>query len=218
MTPYELIINASKITGYNLERVPNFQYSLRKSNRGFPVSISENEFEILREAAKTCKNCVEISTGTGVSSIALSSCYGTVVSIDSYAEEMLNSYSEYKDKEIINNNSSDYNMIKDMHKYLNIENIKCEIGWSPRDVPLFIKKHIDSIDLLFIDSGHFDYQLIADLDVCFDFLSDNFKLFIHDAHCFSSAISHIEQKTNRKIKYIDGCLINNGGWNLCELA
>lgn len=216
---YNDIINSSIAVGYNLERVPEHSYSIRKAGRQFPVSISEKEFLKLSDAARSCTNCLEISTGTGISSIALSSCTGSVLTIDSYAEEMYNSYNAYKDKQVINNNSSDFNMIKLMHDNLGIKNIFCEVGFSPNDIDSIVTKIFGDkkIDLLFIDSGHFDYQLLADFYGAEKYLSKNFKLFIHDYHCFNSSIKDIEAHTNRRFVIVDGCSIGNQAWNLAEL-
>ena len=135
------------------------------------------------------KNGYEIATGTGISTVALGLGFkytnGKLVTMDSYIEEHLESYGAYEhmDPKLVYENDG-YKSTKFLLKHFELEGtVFPEIGWSPNDVQDRITKNIkDKIDFVFFDGGHFNHQLIKDIEAVEPLLADTCVAAFHDFH------------------------------------
>lgn len=180
------------------------QYSLRMSEKIFPVSISSYEFDFIRNfiVNNNFRSGFEIATGFGISSLALALGFketdGHLVTIDAYIEESQGT--SYYDAELTkNSNPLGFQSVNYLIERFGLKDVLyAKIGLSPSDVPKFLPKEID---VAFLDGLHTNDQIVLDFDAVYSALNkEKFVVFIHDTHCLSGSIlSNFESRLNAKL-------------------
>jgi predicted O-methyltransferase YrrM len=191
LTNYLKLVELSKEfnLGFNLET--SVDDSLKLSNHYHPWSMRENEARIVYNLIiqNQLKNGFEIATAFGISASvigqALNTTGGKLVTMDAYVEESFNHSNGYNiNTKLVQNIDADgYRMAKNLIEVLGIsDNVILEIGWSPDDTDSIIKKNFgdNKLDFAFIDGGHSQAQIDADVKVVFPYLADDCILLFHD--------------------------------------
>jgi predicted O-methyltransferase YrrM len=165
-----------------------------------PISINEAEYNFMHQTIvnNNLKVGYELSTGVGISTIAISQAFkftdGHLISLDSYYEEITNvsnnipigNYTE-DDKKQIAKLSNSYNMLqkyisnKELGKFVSIE-----IGWSPTDSTKLLEKRNAPLDFVFLDCPKSDKEFERDLNSIVPFLGKKYIIFVHDTHTFTN--------------------------------
>ena len=191
LVPYSSLIELSKQfnLGFNLE--PSIDDSLKLSNHYHPWSMREHEAKIVYDLIiqNQLKSGFEIATAFGISASvmgqALKITNGKLVTMDAYVEENFNYSGGYdiNTKLVKNIDADGYKMAKALIEVLGItDNVALEIGWSPDDTGTIIERTFGStkLDFAFIDGGHTQAQIDADVKAVFPYLADDCILLFHD--------------------------------------
>lgn len=168
-------------------------------NHHNPLSIKYTEFTFLKNyIIKNDLKCgYDLATAFGISvlsiGLGMKETGGKVVSMDSYIEESHNDWSKYENDDSINYDADGHKVAQYLISKYDIEsNVKLEIGSSPQDVEVKLKKHFDldneKLDFVFIDAGHFTEQVITDLESIIKFLGDRYVIFLHDTILFDDRL------------------------------
>jgi len=79
-----------------------------------------------------------------------------------------------------------------------------EIGWSPDDVDSIISKHFtEKLDFVFLDAGHFEHQMIKDIDAIKPHLAEKFVFVFHDIYawsCTEKVHEHAQKVLGKRIE------------------
>lgn len=198
-----------QLKGQEVEYEPSGYGHIKMVKHHFPFSIREKEFDFLRDLIirYNLKNGFELGTGMGVSTAAIGLGFkytgGKLVTIDSYIEEHLESYGAYEHipaKLVFENDG--YKSAQFLINHFKLQNhVFPEIGWSPNDITRLITKHLKSkIDFIFYDGGHFDHQLVKDIEVIQPLLAENFVIAFHDFHpnFFTDVVMNTIEKVFKK--------------------
>jgi predicted O-methyltransferase YrrM len=180
--------------------------SMKMTNHKFPYSITETEFEFLKDLIimYNLKSGYEIATAFGVSSTGIGLGFketgGKLVTMDAYIEENANNCESYKDyKPAVYENMDGYKSAKFLIKEFGLEDtVFLEVGWSPNDTESVIRKHIsEPLDFVFIDGGHFPNQLINDISSVVPLLADKYVIAFHDMYpgVFDESVNEHIRKT-----------------------
>jgi hypothetical protein len=175
--------------GFNLE--PSIDDSLKLSNHYHPWSMREHEAKIVYDLIiqNNIKAAFEIATAFGISASvigqALKITDGKLVTMDAYVEENFNYSGGYDiNTRLISGLDSDgYRMASALINQLGIDdNVKLEIGWSPDNTTELILGNFGNtkLDFAFIDGGHTQAQIDADVKVVLPHLADDSILLFHD--------------------------------------
>jgi predicted O-methyltransferase YrrM len=196
LTNYSKLVELSKEfnLGFNLET--SVDDSLKLSNHYHPWSMRECEARIVYDLIiqNELKSGFEIATAFGVSASvmgqALKKTGGKLVTMDAYVEENFNHSGGYdiNTKLVQNIDADGYNMAKKLIEVLDIsDTVVLEIGWSPDNTGTIIERTFGSnkLDFAFIDGGHTQAQIDADVKAVFPYLADDCILLFHDHHCVS---------------------------------
>jgi predicted O-methyltransferase YrrM len=195
--PFIELVELSKRFDLEFELESSVGDSLKLTNHFHPWSLRESEAKIVYDLIlkNDIKRGFEIATAFGISSTvigqALNKTNGKLVTMDAYVEEHFNQSSQYdiNTKLVKTQETADgYRMASNLVKALDLsENVFLEIGWSPTDVPSAITKHFGNskLDFAFIDGGHSEEQIHADVNVILQFMDDNCIMFFHDHQCVS---------------------------------
>jgi len=108
--------------------------------------------------------------------------------MDAYIEEKCQNPGAYKDFErTVYETSDGYKSVKYLIEKFELQNtLFPEIGWSPDDTFRCIKNHFrEKLDFVFIDAGHFEDQMIKDIDAFLPLLADKYVLAFHDVYEWS---------------------------------
>lgn len=171
--------------------------NLKFNIKNFPYSIKEDEFNFIRSVIEknNLKRGVEICTGVGISSLAaglgFSKTSGKLLTIDAYIEESLETPSYEDVNKQLYHEAIGYKSIQFLRNVFHLEeNIYPEVGWSPDDTGRLIEKIFvkQKIDYVFIDGGHFTYQIIKDINSVLPYLDDHFVLLLHDTYAFDDIV------------------------------
>jgi predicted O-methyltransferase YrrM len=174
---------------------------IRLKNYSFPISINEAEFNYIYNfiVNNNLKSGFELSTGTGISSIAIGLAMlktnGHLITLDSYYENLtgisenipVENYSKENIEEIIQK-SECYKFAFQAISVLNLENIvQLEVGWSPTDVKILNEKRNVPLDFIFLDCPKNDDEFKRDIKAVLPFINKNkFAIFVHDSHCYTT--------------------------------
>jgi len=167
---------------------------IKMKQHPYPYSIKEEEFEFLKNLIieHNLQRGYECATAFGVSSCAIGLGFkqtgGKVVTMDAYIEEKCQNPGAYKDFErTVYETSDGYKSVKYLIEKFELQNtLFPEIGWSPDDTFRCIKNHFrEKLDFVFIDAGHFEDQMIKDIDAFLPLLADKYVLAFHDVYEWS---------------------------------
>jgi predicted O-methyltransferase YrrM len=191
MIPYSNLVELSNNFGLDFSLIYSHEDSLGLSNHHHPWSIREQEAKIIYETIlnNNIKFAFEIATAFGISASvigqALKSTKGRLLTMDAYIEEKFNHAGHYdiNTKLVSDENADGYRMAKKLIEVLNLNDyINIEIGWSPSDVySLLIKTFGENkLDFAFIDGGHSQMQIYADLNAVLPFMANDSIILLHD--------------------------------------
>jgi predicted O-methyltransferase YrrM len=185
---------------------------IKMKQHPYPYSIKEEEFEFLKNLIieHNLQRGYECATAFGVSSCAIGLGFkqtgGKVVTMDAYIEEKCQNPGAYKDFErTVYETSDGYKSVKYLIEKFELQNtLFPEIGWSPDDTFRCIKNHFrEKLDFVFIDAGHFEDQMIKDIDAFLPLLADKYVLAFHDVYewSFSNKVhDHLMNTTGKKVE------------------
>ncbi len=173
---------------------------IKMISRKFPISINESEFNHIFNfiVDNGLKNGFELSTGTGISTIAIGSALketrGHLITLDSYYEE-LTGISEnipvgsYTPEQIakVKERSDCYKFVNDIVQLLELDSVvQVEIGWSPGDSTASIQKRGTLLDFVFLDCPKDDEEFERDIRSLKPYINmDKFAIFVHDTHTYN---------------------------------
>lgn len=197
---------------------------LKFRDKSYPWSIVEKEFNFLYDQIvdNQLQTGFEACTGIGISGLAaglaMKETGGKVVTIDAYIEEHLEN-SNYPDhRPLVINDSHGYQHINYLIDQFNLtDNLIAAVGWSPDDVPALIEKHFtQSLDYVFIDGGHFDHQVIRDIECLLPYTDSSTHWLFHDVNppCWTQTVyDYCRRHLNKSMQIVlpasQGC--NNLG-------
>lgn len=197
--------------------------SLRMASHDEPISIRLAEFQFITGLIQkfNLKSGYECATAFGVSAVAAGLGFkatgGSLVTMDAYIEEKHNACNDYAGaSRQVYQDADGYRCAEKLlaHFELNhVVQLKC--GWSPDDVDKVLTQ---PIDFAFIDAGHFDANLIADIKVINPLLISGAFVLIHDVHCFSkNAIREVENLLGSSLNVVPGLEFCKSGYNLAVI-
>jgi len=160
---------------------------------GLPISVSEAEFNYLRQFIEenNLRSGFELATGTGISALAgglaMKRTGGKLISFDSYIEESTG---------IIHVNTN-----ANMPPYMNSlgfrisskmlelydcqDHVDLQCGWSPTDTTSYLEANKIRLDYVFLDCPKDMTDFRRDMNSLLPFLGDRFAIFVHDTHCYN---------------------------------
>lgn len=159
-----------------------------------PYSVMQKEWDFLHNIVvdNNLKRGFELATAFGVSGSAIGTAMkktgGKLVTMDAYVEEKYNNAGTYeKFEKQVYDTSDGYKSVKYLIKKLDVENhMVAEIGWSPDDVDTIITRNFtEKLDFVFLDAGHFDHQMIKDIEAIKPHLAEKFVFVFHDIYPWS---------------------------------
>ena len=204
MTSYDQIIDAVN---------SNCAVKIHREDRGIgmdahhhPISITEREFNHIRDfiVRNNLKCGYEVATGVGLSALAAGLGFketgGKLITLDAYIEEQHNDATVYREARDMRYADADgYKLVTYLLKHYQIDDIvTAAIGWSPTDTAAALAGlNGERLDYVFLDAGHWDEALIADVESIADRLADRFVVFMHDMHCFGAeTLQRIGERLN----------------------
>jgi len=168
--------------------------------RNFPISVNEAEFNYMHNFVVDhgLKSGFELSTGTGISTIALGTALretgGHLITMDSYYEELtgvsqkipVGSYTPENVAEV-QSKSNCYKFVTQMIPHMGLEStVQVEIGWSPTDSVISINKRGTPLDVVFFDCPKNDVEFERDFRSILPYLNkEKFVIFVHDTHTYT---------------------------------
>lgn len=210
MKPFKELVELSQTfgLGFTLEQIDHDGgFNLKLSNHYHPWSLKEIEGEVVYNTIinNNLKLGFEIATAFGISSSvmgqALLKTGGKLITVDAYVEEHFNQSRQYdintklvKTAETADGYQMAHNLVNSLGL---VDTVYLEVGWSPTDIPSILNKHLNGskLEFAFIDGGHSEEQIDADVKVLFDYLDDDCIMFFHDHQCASpKTIDFIKQK------------------------
>ena len=174
-------------------------------DKPLPISINESEFNFMHDiiVKHNLRSGFELSTGTGVSTIAIGSGFkktgGNLISMDSYFEEIhtisdhieVGHYSK-EQKEDIEKKAYGIKVVKAASKALELENsVSLRVGWSPTDSVMDLAARGTPVDFVFFDCPKSDEDFKRDFEAILPFLAHKYVIFLHDSQCFSQATNDL---------------------------
>lgn len=163
----------------------NTHYGLRMMHKEIPISISEHEFNFITAFVRTLnpKNCLEIATGIGVSTLAIAIGLkdGFLTTIDSYEEEEVQVQPQGSFKK--NEKKPDGLLMAQMlARHFNVQDKIKFIHDIYDGKVLPINYHWDFI---FLDCPKNDEDFIKIFKILSHYLGDHTKILVHDTHTHS---------------------------------
>lgn len=169
-----------------------------------PCSITEDEFNFIRDyvAARGCRSGYELGTGFGISACAiglgLRPSGGRLVSMDCYAEEVVNLAGEYPRHPAVNPRSDGYRIAGELLRHFGLtETVTLRVGVSPEDAPK------GPFDFVFLDGSHFDECLALDVDAIKRELMPRCTVMVHDLRCFYWGVGALAEQLGCKMVTAD---------------
>jgi len=187
---------------------------IKMKQHPYPYSVKQEEFDFLKNLIieHNLQRGYECATAFGISSCAIALGFkqtgGKIVTMDAYIEEKCQNPGAYKDFErTVYEQSDGYKSVKYLIEKFNLQDTMYpEIGWSPDDTEANIRKHFsEPLDFVFIDAGHFEDQIIKDIDIFLPLLADKYVLAFHDVyeHSFSTKVhDHLMNKIGKKVEIV----------------
>lgn len=166
----------------------------------FPISVNESEFNFMFNfiIEHNLKSGFELSTGTGISTLALGSALketgGHLITLDSYYEELTGVSSNIpvgaytpEDVEKIKETSKCYKFVTEAVAALDLNpQVQVEIGWSPTDSVALIQKRGTPLDVVFLDCPKDDDEFERDIRSLQPLMNkDKYVIFVHDTHSYN---------------------------------
>jgi predicted O-methyltransferase YrrM len=152
----------------------------------------------------------ELATAFGISGSAIGTAFkktgGKFVTMDAYIEEKCGDAGTYeKFEREVYDKSDGYKSVKHLIEKFELQNTMfAEIGWSPIDVDSVITKHhTDKLDFVFLDAGHFEGQMIKDINAIKPHLADKFVFVFHDIYdwsCTKEVHDHVKKVFGKDIE------------------
>ena len=216
----------------------NDLYSLAMEGHGCPLSIAVSEFQWLRNVCSDprIRNCFEVATAFGISALAIGlglkereGIPGYLTTMDAYVEEKFNSCDSYRHikKYLPEEEPDGLRSVNNLIEHFDLAGVVDPVvGWSPDDTDHYISEALETADgfvpyvqFAFIDALHFDESLVKDFDAIWEHIDpDNYFIAIHDRHCFTNALSHIERVTKQKIISPEKLSYPRFGYNMCYVT
>lgn len=205
------------------------QYEMTNTNNikmvqhPYPYSIKEAEFNFLTDliTKHNLQRGYECATAFGISSLAIGLGFkntgGKCVTMDAYIEEKCKDPGKYEHfaREVYDQ-ADGYKSVKYLIEQFGLqENLYPEIGWSPDDTETAVRKHItEPLDFVFIDAGHFEHQMIKDIDAFIPLLGEKYVIAFHDVYPWSYTDKVHEHLFNRLGKRVEIAVPHPAGENL----
>ena len=188
---------------------------LRMTNHSVPLSIMQAEWDYLHNVVSTnnLKRGFELATAFGISGMAIGTGFkktgGLLVTMDAYVEEHYNNAGTYETFERqVYDESDGYKSVKYLIEKFDVkDNVVAEIGWSPNDVDSILKKNFGDkkLDFAFLDAGHFEHQMIKDIEEISKHLDNKFVFVLHDIYpwsCTQNVHDFIMKTFNKKVEIV----------------
>jgi hypothetical protein len=197
LVSYVDLVNASRTfnLGFHLEFAGQGD-SIKLSNHYHPWSLMGNEASIVYQTIikNNLRFGYEIATAFGISSAvigqALKITNGKLVTLDAYVEEIFNNCEAYDiNTRKVNPDADGRRMANKLYEFLGIQDyVVSEIGWSPDVVSSVIERNFPDtkLDFAFIDGGHTQPQIDADVRSIIPYLKEDTLLIFHDHILVSS--------------------------------
>ena len=185
---------------------------IKMVGHGVPLSIMQEEWDFLHNIIvdNNLQRGFELATAFGISGSAIGTAFkktgGKFVTMDAYIEEKCGNAGTYeKFEREVYDKSDGYKSVKYLIEKFELQNTMfAEIGWSPVDVDSVITKHhTDKLDFVFLDAGHFEGQMIKDIDAIKPHLADKFAFVFHDIYswsCTQEVHNHIKKVFGKEIE------------------
>ena len=176
--------------------------SVRMQGTQYPNSITEPEFEIIRETVSknNLMHGYEVATGFGLSTLAMGLGFketgGKIVTMDAYDEEVTqNPLGD--NSNIKHQNTQGFKSVCQLVEKFGLEDtVYPTVGWSPQDANTCINSIFDEnqmLDFIFIDAFHTEDAVMNDFDSIKNRINkEKFVVMLHDADILPSSISYIE--------------------------
>jgi predicted O-methyltransferase YrrM len=162
----------------------NTHYGLRMIHKEIPISISEHEFNFMRDFVQNLnpKECLEIATGIGVSTlaIALGLKDGYLTTIDSYEEEdtQIQPQNSFKKNQ---KNPDGLLMAQMLARYFEVQD-KIEFIHDIYDGNVLPD---GKWDFIFLDCPKNDEDFIKIFELLLPYIDNRTKILVHDTHTHS---------------------------------
>ena len=185
---------------------------IKMKGHSVPYSIMQKEWDFLHNIVvdNNLKRGFELATAFGISGSAIGTAFkktgGKFVTMDAYVEEKYDNAGKYENFERqVYEQSDGYKSVKYLVEKLELQNTMFpEIGWSPDDVGSIISKHFtEKLDFVFLDAGHFEGQMIKDIDAIKPHLAEKFVFVFHDIYawsCIEKVHEHAQKVLGKRIE------------------
>lgn len=162
-------------------------YAVKYVGKIGPISISQNEFNFVRDYIKTKRplSCLELGTGCGISTLAialgLKNTDSKLLTIDSYSEELLG---KQPDKNFPINHEAAGKRFLDwaLHQFDLEDTVYNVVEVFSNCEPVL--EDYGSFDFVMIDSTKSSENFIETVKFILPHLHSNFSMIIHDTHTF----------------------------------
>ena len=184
---------------------------IKMKGHAVPYSIMQKEWDFLHNIVveNNLQRGFELATAFGISGSAIGTAFkktgGKFVTMDAYVEEKYDNAGKYEhfEKEVYDK-SDGYKSVKYLVEKFGLQDTMFpEIGWSPDDVGSIIGKHFtEKLDFVFLDAGHFEGQMIKDIDAIKPHLAEKFAFVFHDIYpwsCTEKVHSHVREVFGKSI-------------------
>jgi predicted O-methyltransferase YrrM len=184
---------------------------IKMKGHSVPYSIMQAEWDFLHNMVveNNLQRGFELATAFGISGSAIGTAFkktgGKFVTMDAYVEEKYNNAGKYEnfEKEVYDK-SDGYKSVKYLVEKFGLQDTMFpEIGWSPDDVGTIIGKHFtEKLDFVFLDAGHFEGQMIKDIDAIKPYLAEKFVFVFHDIYpwsCTEKVHAHVREVFGKSI-------------------
>lgn len=189
---------------------------LKMANHPFPWSITNVEFTWITDFVKSynLKAGFEVATAFGISSLAaalaMKETGGKLVTMDAYIEEASNDPLIYRHAQPQTYEQADgYRSVNYLISQFDLENTLIPfVGWSPINTAEAITSVFGDdaqLDYAFIDAGHFEEAVLADLNAIAPFMKKGGFVLFHDVYdyCFTPAVhARVRELTGNDIDIV----------------
>jgi hypothetical protein len=190
---------------------PSGRGHIKMKGHSVPYSIMQAEWDFLHNIVveNNLQRGFELATAFGISGSAIGTAFkktgGKFVTMDAYVEEKYNNAGKYEhfEKEVYDK-SDGYKSVKYLVEKFGLQDTMFpEIGWSPDDVGDIIGRHFtEKLDFVFLDAGHFEGQMIKDIDAIKPHLAEKFVFVFHDIYpwsCTEKVHEHVRNVFGKSI-------------------
>ncbi|MGE0289046.1 MAG: class I SAM-dependent methyltransferase [Bradyrhizobium sp.] len=179
---------------FGLRIADEHQVALGMVNHHHPFSITEDEFAFIGNHVRSrgYRSAYEVATGFGVSAAAiglgLQARGGKLLSVDAYIEEAMGHASAYRGRRRECHHGSDgMRIAEQLRAHFGLtDTVEFRVGWSPDDIPHLLGER--TLDFAFIDGGHFEHQVLADVEVIRDRMVPPFTVMLHDTGAIAEPV------------------------------